>query len=254
VKAGGIGVPTNLSALLSAYQNCEQGPVRYRPSSWNAALCGVSRSPTTLLADTAFTVETSCERFRPKGDRDVTRDGVVRACKQMRLDDDVEVIRAFVLVMAWGSGTTNNRSLRNTATALADAGHAATVLRESASQLRSVGEFHDVIDIHRGFHLPGVGEPFFTKWFAFAGRSPGRDWQPLILDSRVRATLNTTLGVRLNQLAPRRNDPYRYVAYLEAIHEWSAQSQGPMTPERLEWILFHWNGKPIAKLKCPESA
>jgi hypothetical protein len=169
----------------------------------------------------------------------------------MRLDDDVEVIQAFVLVMAWGSGTTNNRSLRNTRKSLSDLGKAASVLRESASHLRSAGEFHDVIDIHRGFHLPGVGEAFFTKWFAFAGRSPGREWQPLILDSRVRATLNTTLGVRLNQLAPRRNDPYRYVAYLAAMRDWAAQSKGSMTPERLEWILFHWNGKPIEDLRGP---
>ena len=251
-KAGGIGVLTNLSPLLSAYRNCVQGPVRYRPSSWDAALREVSGTPTKLLIEHTFTTETSRERFRPRGDRDVTREGVVRACEQMRLDNDVEVIRAFVLVMAWGSGTTNNRSLRNTTKALADAGHAATVLRESAGQLRAAGEFDDVIDIHRGFHLPGVGEPFFTKWFAFAGRSPGRDWQPLILDSRVRATLNTTLGVRLNQLAARRNDPYRYVAYLEAVHEWSAEateSIDSMTADRLEWILFHWNGKPIEDLR-----
>lgn len=48
--------------------------------------------------------------------------------------------------------------------------------------------------------IHGVGEAFFTKWFAFAGFVPGRDWQPLILDSRVRATLHQTLDVWLNQL------------------------------------------------------
>jgi hypothetical protein len=163
----------------------------------------------------------------------------------MRLDVDADVIRAFVLVMAWGSGTTNGRSLRNTAKALGDVASAARALRESVHQLRSAEDIRDALDAYQSFRLPGVREAFSSKWFAFAWCNPERDWQPLILDSRVRSTLNKTLGVRLNQLAERRNDPYRYIAYLKAMHDWARDSEGAVSAERLEWIFFDWNGKPL---------
>ena len=242
---GRFSQPSNLSPLLKAYETREQGPVRFRPSSWQAALHDVSESPASLLVDPDFTAETSCERFRPKGDRDVTRETVVRACEQMRLDADTEVIKAFVLVMAWGSGTTNSRSLGNTRRALQDVVRASSVLRESAHGLREAKELHDVLGVYQAFSLPGVGEAFFTKWFAFAGRSPGREWQPLILDRRVRATLNLTLGVWLNHLADRRNDSYRYIAYVKALHEWAADRGDAVSAERMEWIFFDRNGEPI---------
>ena len=228
--------PRGLAALLAIYAGRDQQPVRYRPSSWRLALDGVPGDPAELLSSPDFSAETACERFQPKGDRDVTRADVVRACAGMRLDIDADVIRAFVLVMAWGSGTTNGRSLRNTAKALGDVASAASVLRESVHQFRSAEDFRDALDAYQSFKLPGVRESFFSKWFAFAGRNPERDWQPIILDSRVRSTLNKTLGVRLNQLAERRNDPYRYIAYLKAMHDWAGDSEGAVSAERLEWI------------------
>lgn len=90
-----------------------------------------------------------------------------------------------------------------------------------------------------------VGEAFATKWFAFAGATHGRGWQPLILDSRVRATLHNTLDVWLNQLSDRLSDPDRYVAYLTAMHSWAAQLPQATTASRLEWILFRQNGRPM---------
>jgi hypothetical protein len=177
----------------------------------------------------------------------VTRAAVVDACSSLDLADDGAVVAAFVLVMAWGSGTSNNRSLRNTSNALRDTAAATAVLRQSANALRSIKMVSDsaIADVHRCFSLPGVGEAFFTKWFAFAGFVPNRDWQPVILDRRVRATLHRTLDVWLNQLTNRRSDPARYVAYLIAMHRWAAELPQPITATQLEWIMFTHNGRPM---------
>lgn len=240
-------VPAKLPALVEHYRGKTQQPVRFRLPSWEKALADVPRHPTGLLSDPTVTTETTDERYRRRGDRLVTRDAVVEACQAADLTDADAVIPAFVLVMAWGSGTSNSRSLRYTREALQNVPAASAMLGESATALRRVRELADpaLVDIHRRFSLPGVGEAFFTKWFMFAGFEPGRTWQPLILDSRVRATLHKTLDVWLNDLAVVQNDSHRYVAYLTAIHQWAAQLSQPMSAVQLEWIMFQHNGKSI---------
>ena len=131
--------------------------------------------------------------------------------------------------------------------ALEDPSVAAVVLRNAATGLRAIEHLGDpaLIEVHRRFSLSGVGEAFFTKWFGFAGFVPERDWQPLILDSRVRATLNKTLSAWLNRLTEARNDPHRYVACLTAMHRWAAALPQPMSATRLEWIMFTHNGAAV---------
>ena len=240
-------MPAALPALVQRYAGEIPGPVRFRNPSWESTLADVAGRPTRLLSDPAITNESSNERYRSMGDRVVTPEGVAEVCSHVDLCDDESVVAAFVLVMAWGSGTSNSRSLRNTRSALQDVNAAARVLRDSALALRAVTEIDSagLAAVHRQFSLPGVQEPFFTKWFSFAGVDPERRWQPLILDSRVRATLNTTLDVWLNNLTTKRNDPHRYVAYLTAMHVWAEQLPQPTTASRLEWIFFMHDGRPI---------
>ncbi|OBJ78719.1 hypothetical protein A9W97_03270 [Mycobacterium gordonae] len=242
-----FAVPAKLPALVEAYTGKAAPPVRFRLPSWEAALDHIPGQPTRLLSDVTIATEPSNQQYRKLGDRVVTRDAVVDACTSVDMANDEAVVAAFVLVMAWGSGTSNNRSLRNTKNALHDIGAAATALRQSAVALRAAQRNADpsIPAIHRQFSLPGIGEAFFTKWFAFAGFVPGRDWQPAILDSRVRATLHKTLDVWLNQLTDIHRDPERYVAYLTAIHRWSAALPQPITSTQLEWIMFAHNGKTI---------
>lgn len=236
--------PPALPALVAAYEAQNPNPVRFRASSWEMALANVPGKPTRLLCDPAITGESAVPRYRALGDRIVTADAVTRVCRKLDLTDDESVVAAFVLVMAWGSGTSNPRSLRYTPLALENIPRAANVLRDSAVALREVAEMDsgELAEVHRGFKLPGIQQPFFTKWFRFAGLEPKRSWQPLILDRRVRNTLNKTLNVWLNDMAESRNDPQRYVAYLTALHGWAAQLSSPVTASRLEWILYMQNG------------
>jgi hypothetical protein len=242
-----FAMPAKLPALVEHYQGRTQEPVRFRLPSWEKALADVAGDPTRALSDPSITTEAADERYRRRGDRVVTRDAVIAACQSADMTDTDAVIAAFVLVMAWGSGTSNSRSLRYTRESLRDVSAASVTLGNSATALRRARELADpaLVDIHRRFSLPGVGEAFFTKWFTFAGFEPGRSWQPLILDSRVRATLHTTLDVWLNTLTDVRNHPHRYVAYLVAMHQWAEQFPQPMSAVQLEWIMFRHNGKPI---------
>jgi hypothetical protein len=241
-----FAVPAKLPALIDQYVGKTAQPVRFRLPSWEAALADVPGRPTKLLSDPAITTEPTNQSFRALGDRVVAREAVIDACSNLNLADDEAVISVFALVMAWGSGTSNSRSLRYTNKALQDP-TAASVLRESATTLRAIQRVTDpgIADAHHQFSLPGVGEAFFTKWFAFAGVVPGRDWQPLILDSRVRATLHTTLDIWLNQLTDTHRDPERYVAYLTAMHRWAPELLQTMTATRLEWIMFTHNGRTL---------
>nr|WP_199344560.1 hypothetical protein [Mycobacteroides chelonae] len=234
-------------ALAKHYSGSAPSAVRFRLPSWKSALAEVLGEPTRLLSDPLVTTDSTADTRRAVGDRVVTRDAVINACSAVDLDDDNAVIAAFVLVMAWGSGTSNSRSLRNTRKALVDVSAAVNVLRESAAALRTVEQITDpvIADTHRQFVLSGIGEAFYTKWFAFAGYVPGRQWQPLILDSRVRRTLHNTLDTWLNRLTDVHRDPERYIAYLTAMHQWAAELPQPITAAQLEWIMFAHNGRPI---------
>ncbi len=242
-----FSIPVLLPALAERYSGSGPSAVRFRLTSWKAALAEVPGEPTRLLSDPLVTTDSTADMHRAVGDRVVTRDAVINACSAMDLTDDNAVIAAFVLVMAWGSGTSNSRSLRNTRKALVDVRAAASVLRESAAALRAVQQITDpvIADMHRQFVLPGIGEAFFTKWFAFAGYVPGRQWQPLILDSRVRRTLHNTLDTWLNRLTDVHRNPERYIAYLTAMHQWATELPQPITATQLEWIMFTHNGRPI---------
>ncbi|RIS81919.1 hypothetical protein D2E44_14875 [Mycobacteroides abscessus] len=242
-----FSIPVLLPALAERYSSSTPSAVRFRLPSWKAALSEVSGEPTRLLSDPSVTTDSTADTRRAVSDRVVTRDAVINACSAMDLTADNAVIAAFVLVMAWGSGTSNSRSLRNTRKALVDVSAAASVLRESAAALRAAEQITDpvIADTHRQFVLPGIGEAFFTKWFAFAGYVHGRQWQPLILDSRVRRTLHDTLDTWLNRLTDVHRDPERYVAYLTAMHRWAAKLPQPITATQLEWIMFAHNGRPI---------
>jgi hypothetical protein len=236
-------IPVEVREIVRRYRFEEQCPVRFRPSSWEQALASADPGVLDLLSDPGYTCPrpASWKKGRPD-DRVVTRKQVRMACSAMDLTDPISVFAAFVLVMAWGSGTTGNRGLRNTRIAL-DSSEALDVLTETAQLLRESQHLLDggTYRAHRAFRLPGIGQAFFTKWFTSAGVQDGRDWQPLILDSLVYTTLNKTVGVTTRDLAGTRDRAHRYVAYVGTVHTWADQVRRAgqdINSERLEWMMF----------------
>jgi hypothetical protein len=252
--AMGIPAPPGLDCLVRHYSGKSQEPVRFRLPTWQRTLSSVGTDLTVLLADDRYTRPCSTERFRRMGDRTATRHSVQAACAAMNLDDREQVLRCFVMVMAWGSGTTGTRALRHTAQALADLGAAHQVLADSAQALRQVDLPADgaLQQVHADFALSAVGQAFFTKWFSFAGYVPCRAWQPLILDSRVIDTLNKTLEKTTKMMAGDRRRAARYASYVEHLHRWPtelAQVGCATDAERLEWVMFEHRGKPLPEIK-----
>jgi hypothetical protein len=241
-----------LRALVEAYDQEAQLLVRFRPSSWKKALAASNSHVTDLLMNDDYT--DMCVGGRPAlpGDRLVAREDVIDACLAMDLDDLSQVLQAFVLTMAWGSGTTGARSLRNTARALIRPDEAHEALAASARILRK-SEFISaghLAKAHATFSLPGVRQAFFTKWFAFAGHVGDRSWQPLILDSRVYATLNYTFDIDTASLAGTRSRAVRYQAYVDHMHQWAEElaiDGIAADAQQLEWIFFEHRGKPVPK-------
>jgi hypothetical protein len=230
-------VPPALSGLVDAHVDEPQKPVLIRPRSWRSALPDVEPGVVAVLDDDAVS--------RPSesgpGDRLVDREGVGDLLDRADLADEVSLLRAFLAVQAWGAGTTGTRTLRHTARAFALRELVGSALRTSAERLRDADGTAALAEAYGGWRCPGVGPSFFTKWFAYAGRRAGRVWQPLILDDRVYRALNTTLDVRLVDLAGSRSRAARYRAYVEAVHAWARALDVPA--ERLEWVLFRDNGR-----------
>ena len=57
-------------------------------------------------------------------------------------------------------------------------------------------------------------------------------------------TLNYSFGITSRYLAQSSNRALRYVSYVEHLHEWS-RTLDSCPAERLKWILFEHNGKPV---------
>ncbi|MFF0371262.1 hypothetical protein [Micromonospora sp. NPDC005087] len=229
--------PSALPDLVARFEGRRQGPVGYITSSWEDALADWPEERSVLVDDRWS------EPSERLGRRRVTRDHLASLLTSTNPDEPLQLRQAFVMVMVWGSGTSNTRSLRNTPAALA-AVRCADQLRQAAELCRS----SDLVRAYTRFALPGVRRSFFTKWFAFAGVEPGRSWQPLILDDRVLATLNHTFGVTLKDVAGERRWSHRYAAYVHCMHNWSAELQVrgvSCTAERLEWIMFRHGGGPL---------
>jgi hypothetical protein len=97
----------------------------------------------------------------------------------------------------------------------------------------------DLSEAYRQFTLDGVRRPFFIKWFAAVDDRVAPSERALILDSRVFRSLNA-LGWTSWKAAGKRRWPARYATYVSSMHGWAAALG--ITPERLEWLLFHLNG------------
>lgn len=244
-----IPPPPGLRSLVQSFDGWQQRPTVFRASTWEDGLAALPPCVTALLTDDRYTELSASETNNASGDRTVARGAIRSCCESTDLQDARQVLSVFVLTMAWGSGLKSGRSIRNTARALSEDQAAHAVLASSARDLRRSTLPLDgmVQHAHAEFALPGVRQPFFTKWFAFAGYVPERTWQPLILDSRVGATLNRTFAVTTHDMAGTSRRSRRYAAYVDTMHRWATDltSDGcAVSADRLEWILFAHAGKP----------
>lgn len=214
-----------LQRLVVGYGECAQKPVRFRPGTWH---------PRLASHGAAHVLDIGVESLgKPAGDRLIERGDLARL-RDLAGDDPDGLRDLFVAVMVWGSGTTNGRGPRYTEAALSDP-RLPRVLRTTRHAVRS----GDLSGAYRQFVLSGVGRSFFTKWFAAVDDREAACERALILDDRVFRSLNA-LGWSSWKAAGTRHWPTRYTTYVSAMHVWA--SELGVTPDWLEWLLFHLNG------------
>jgi hypothetical protein len=207
--------------------------VTFIPATWTPRLRPWPAAEQVLLDDRFSSALANTRRT-------VTRDQLRTLAAETNLHDPGHVIRAFTLIVIWGSGT-RSRSYRNLPRALGS-GNCVDQLTSAAVKCRR-GELEAA---YREMALPGIGPAFFTKWFAFCGVGDGT--RPLILDARVHRTLHRTLGIRRDELGHRASGAVRYRAYVDLLHEWAAQlRRAGMTvdAEQVEFALFAHNGEAL---------
>ncbi|RIQ31206.1 8-oxoguanine DNA glycosylase OGG fold protein [Jiangella rhizosphaerae] len=238
----GTGLPAALPALVDKYRDVQPRPVRFRPPNWTAVLYRVQPQldVTALLRSRLYTAPLAGSKAK---DRTVTFASVRSACRAMDVGNQREVLQAFVLTMAWASAGAVNPTLRATAGALADPDRAHRVLGDSVRRLRAAEALHDgaLEANHRAWSLRGAGQSPASCWWAAAGYVPGRNWQPLVLDERVYATLNRTLQIGgTARLASSRSRAARYRAYVDAVHRWAVELRlegRDVDAERIVFVL-----------------
>ncbi len=230
--------PRELDRLIDNYEGREQGEQLYNPNVWVSALADVLDEDFVrgALQRPTATTERRSDRFA------IDRQRLAKAVASADLDNDAELLSAWLLVQAWGNGVSSRFGRLNTAKALGNREQLTTNLRTTATILR---EAQDTAEVEKAYCAwqgrIGISEAFFTKWFAFAGARPGRAWQPLILDARVRRTLaRPPLEVSLTTLTGTTSPWVVYRTYVEMVHEWGGS---PEAAQHLEWVLFERNGR-----------
>lgn len=230
--------PSELDRLIDSYEGREQGTQSYNPNVWVAALADVVDEDFVrrALQRRDVTTELRPDRFG------VDRERLAKVVAGTDLDDDGELLSAWLLVQAWGNGVSSRFGRLNTAKAVGHREQLLTNLRTTTAILREAQEPVEIEKAYRAWQgRIGISEAFFTKWFAFAGVRAGREWQPLILDARVRRTLaRRPLDVSVTAVAGTTSLWVVYRAYIEMVHEWGGSPEGA---QRLEWILFEHNGR-----------
>ena len=166
-----------------------QEPVLINPSVWTAypEIKSVVPKPPAFIS------------------RNDLKDAAVSAFK---LNDLSELPRLCVKTMMWGSGTTNGRGPRYTASALRRS-DIAQLMKKIYNDLAD-GRIEDAYRIHK--KIPGVGPSFHTKLLWVIGSAiENKALTPLILDDRVWASLKR-IGWNSRRSAGSRDRGKRYRA------------------------------------------
>lgn len=159
--------------------------------------------------------------------------------------DDAAVAALVIAVQAWGSGIPgqggDGRGPSRAASALGLAKRSpnGTLVPDRLEAVRKAVRLSasDVSEAWRSLrrgsgHMPGWGEPFFTKLMHAAGYGrSSRPW-PLIFDGKVRSALKAVGH------APRGYGLADYLAYIELADRWA--DQWSVSPAQVEFALFSY--------------
>jgi hypothetical protein len=158
--------------------------------------------------------------------------------------------RLFLAALMWGLGKKNARMMPGLVEALM-CDPLPKALRDTVRMIRA-GHPATAYEQWVAAGIPGLGPPFFTKWFYAVGLHgvPAGSLTPLVMDGNVWKSLGT-LGWSSEATTGRKyssRPSAGYAAYLAACQRWSewlrAEGVDGCTPHDIEHWLFTWNGGP----------
>ncbi|WP_454299762.1 8-oxoguanine DNA glycosylase OGG fold protein [Salana multivorans] len=144
------------AALVDLYRECEIPAVRIRPETWGACLADLDLAPGILgvLTDESVTTPSLDMRF-PK-DRLVSRRAIQRVADETDPANPDNLLRSFLLIQAWGAGTSGNRALRYTRDALADRERLLASLKLTTQTLRGADGMDSLAEAFMQWRCSGV--------------------------------------------------------------------------------------------------
>ncbi len=174
--------------------------------------------------------------FRAIGTDAVTRPQIRRLAEDAETAD----LRLALLIAAlvWGRGKKNGR-MRDSIIKTLTHDDRDRVLERTAE----LAQDDNIPAAYRAWTLPGLRQPFFTKWL-WAATSLAPEKCCLVLDRRVRRSLEALRWSSLEAAGNRRNWDVRYAAYVEDMHICADKLGEGVTAEDVEYILFRMNGDP----------
>ena len=212
----GVWLVDPVPSVLRGYttKNVDDQRVQWRPERWRNAFV---RHETALTA-----LE---EHSRESG-------GIARSFVHAQADGDP--VDLFLMAMVWGYGTQGLGPGRTAA--IMEQPGAADAIRAIVKATRDEGAaagWHALLNTHR---VKGLGMSFGTKLLYFAGYNTSHRPRPLILDERVRASLQRVApGTVSGEGWVQQVD---YVRYLELAEKWSAEPSWLQGSDVVEFALF----------------
>ena len=184
-------------------------------------------------------VEAGCDDVADRVLARLPGDTIDRADLEKIATDGSPDVELLVATLMWARGTGNGRMGPHVIRALRHPDRDRVLAR--SGELAEIG---DLEAAHAAWAVPGLNEASFTKWLWSAGRRGDAPVRPLVLDGRVRSTLEVVLD-RPVVGPPGRSR--RYADYVEACHRWAAKlsvKRSPVSADDLVRTMFLVEGDP----------
>jgi hypothetical protein len=161
--------------------------------------------------------------------------GIARSFIHTRAHGDP--VELFLMAMAWGYRPKDYGPARTLAVLDQDGADLkiAAIVEATRTDGAAAG-WHALLNTHK---ITGLNMSFGTKLLYFAGYTTDHRPRPLILDQRVRASLNRPdVAPGTVPPKPRRVQQDDYVRYLELAEAWAAETDWNQEPDVVEFALF----------------
>ena len=144
-------------------------------------------------------------------------------------------VKLFLMAMAWGYKPKDYGPHRVRAILASDrAANRIRAIVELTQRDGAAAGWHALLNTHR---ISGLNMSFGTKLLYFAGYTSGHSPRPLILDERVRASLQEVAPGTVPANGTVRNADY--LRYLELAEQWAADPVWRQQPDVVEYGLFN---------------